>query len=221
MEYAGAQPSDPSRMRISDADRHRVAELLREAAGEGRLDLEELEERLEATYAAKTYADLVPITVDLPADPVHGPVTRPSTAPARRQVPPAAVPHQSSVAILGDCKRLGAWLVPERHTAFALMGDVTIDLREATFAAHEVLVTAIAVMSDVKIYVDQFTQVVVDGVPVMGEFGQGRDAVPAQLGPDSPVVRVKGMALMASVKVTRKPAGEQRSRWRPMRGPAS
>jgi hypothetical protein len=58
-------PGDPSRMRISDADRHRVAEVLREAAGEGRLDLDELDERLELTFAAKTYADLVPITADL------------------------------------------------------------------------------------------------------------------------------------------------------------
>jgi hypothetical protein len=50
---------DPAQMRISDADRHRVAEVLRDAAGEGRLDLSELEERLEATWAAKTYGDLV------------------------------------------------------------------------------------------------------------------------------------------------------------------
>ena len=61
---------DPSRLRISDADRHQVAEVLRQAAGDGRIDLAELDERLEATYAAKTYGELVPITVDLP---VHGP----------------------------------------------------------------------------------------------------------------------------------------------------
>src|SRR3954452_10026799 len=60
---------DPARLRISDAERHQVAEILREAAGEGRLDLEELDQRLEATYAARTYADLVPITFDLPAHP--------------------------------------------------------------------------------------------------------------------------------------------------------
>src|SRR6188508_243851 len=60
------QWGDPSRLRISDADRHRVGEVLREAAGEGRLDIEELEERLEAAYAAKTYGDLVPLTADLP-----------------------------------------------------------------------------------------------------------------------------------------------------------
>src|SRR5512143_1948384 len=72
---------DPAGMRISDAERHQVAEILREAAGEGRIDLEELDERLEATYAARTYADLVPITMDLPAhtDPRRTPV-RPAAA---------------------------------------------------------------------------------------------------------------------------------------------
>src|ERR687894_2167434 len=75
---------DPAQLRISDADRHQVAEILREAAGEGRLDLDELDERLEATYAARTYADLVPITFDLPAHPHQRPLpVRPAaTAPA-------------------------------------------------------------------------------------------------------------------------------------------
>ncbi len=69
---------DRSRLRISDADRHQVAELLREAAGEGRLDIEELDERLEAAYSAKTYGDLVPLTADLPVNaPQHPPARGP------------------------------------------------------------------------------------------------------------------------------------------------
>jgi DUF1707 SHOCT-like domain len=40
---------DPTRLRISDDERHQVAEVLRQAAGDGRIDLEELDERLEAT----------------------------------------------------------------------------------------------------------------------------------------------------------------------------
>ena len=71
-------PHDPSQMRISDADRQRVADVLRDAAGDGRLDLEELDERLELTWAAKTYGDLVPITLDLQAT---GPVAPPAAAP--------------------------------------------------------------------------------------------------------------------------------------------
>ena len=72
-------------MRISDAERHRVAEVLREAAGEGRLDLDELDERLELTFAAKTYADPLPITADLhavhPAPPPSSPVPRADLGP--------------------------------------------------------------------------------------------------------------------------------------------
>jgi hypothetical protein len=56
-------------VRVADADRERVAERLRLAAGEGRLAPEELEERLEAAFAARTRADLAPLVADLPADP--------------------------------------------------------------------------------------------------------------------------------------------------------
>src|SRR5215211_3455106 len=118
---------DPAQLRVSDDDRHKVAEILRLAAGEGRIDLDELDERLEATYAAKTYADLVPITVDLPAH-------EPSAAQMpRREVSPASTTHSASVAVMGECKRQGAWLVPASHKAFSLMGSVTLDLRGATF----------------------------------------------------------------------------------------
>jgi Domain of unknown function (DUF1707) len=55
-------------LRIGDADRERVAERLRKAAGEGRLAAEELEERLEAAFAARTEAELAPLVADLPAE---------------------------------------------------------------------------------------------------------------------------------------------------------
>lgn len=198
------RPPDPSMMRISDADRQRVADVLRDAAGDGRLDLEELDERLELTWQAKTYGDLVPITVDLQA---AGPVPPPAVAPVRRT--PAGVPavgHASSVAIMGDCKRRGVWHVPERHSAFALMGSVTLDLREAVLAGHDTFINASAIMGDVKIVVPAHLHVVVDGTPIMGDYGQARDRVPAELGPDSPTVRVRGVALMGSVQVQRLPA---------------
>ncbi len=192
---------DPGQLRVSDADRHRVAELLREAAGEGRLDLEELDERLAAAYAAKTYADLVPITADLV------PITAdlPTPAPVRSHLP-TTVTHDSSFAIMSETKRVGPWLVPAEHRAAAFMGGVKLDLREATFAAPETVITVGAVMAGVDIVVDAYTHVVVEGVGIMGEFSQARDKVPAQITPDSPVVRVKGFALMSGVTVVRKAA---------------
>jgi hypothetical protein len=56
-------------MRVSDVDRERTAELLRNAVGDGRLDLTEFDERLRSAYAAVTSADLARVTVDLPAAP--------------------------------------------------------------------------------------------------------------------------------------------------------
>ncbi len=50
----------------SDADRERIAERLRLAAGEGRLTAAELEERLEKAFSARTDAELEPLVADLP-----------------------------------------------------------------------------------------------------------------------------------------------------------
>ncbi|MGP0026089.1 MAG: DUF1707 domain-containing protein, partial [Streptosporangiaceae bacterium] len=68
---------DPKGLRASDRDRDRTAEILREAAGEGRLGMDELDDRLNAVYAAKTYADLEPVIRDLPHSetaPISAPV---------------------------------------------------------------------------------------------------------------------------------------------------
>jgi hypothetical protein len=66
--------------RASDAEREAVADRLRAAAGDGRLDADELEDRLTAAYAARTTGELVPLTADLPeappADPVSGEPSR-------------------------------------------------------------------------------------------------------------------------------------------------
>ncbi|GAA4380648.1 DUF1707 SHOCT-like domain-containing protein [Nocardioides caricicola] len=193
----GELEPDRSQMRISDADRHHVSEILREAAGEGRLELDELDERLAATYAARTYADLVPITQDLPAQrPVHAPAPQPAAALATR--------HESSVAIMSGSTRTGVWEVGPSYSAFCVMGGVDVDLREAVFASHQVEITANTLMGGIDIIVNAHTRVIVEGAGVMGTFEQARDKVEPQLTPDSPVVRVRGVALMGAVTVVRK-----------------
>lgn len=67
--------SPRSVLRVSDADREEVVERLRLAAGDGRLTIDELSDRIEHAYAAKTFADLDAVTADLPgrstAEPAH------------------------------------------------------------------------------------------------------------------------------------------------------
>ena len=204
-------PSDAAALRISDEDRHRVAEVLRQAAGEGRLDLEELDERLEAAYSAKTYGELVPITADLP---LAG-MTAPAPAPRPAAPGPAGpVPRFSgSIAVMSETKRVGPWVVPDGHTAFALMGGVVLDLRDARFEAREVTINANAVMGEVKLIVGAGTHVIVEGVAVMGDYTEQRAKVPFDPEVGGPVVRVRGLALMGSVNVQRKgPPGEVRKR---------
>lgn len=53
-------------LRASDADRERVAQQLRQALSEGRLLTEEFEQRLEASFSARTYAQLDAVLADLP-----------------------------------------------------------------------------------------------------------------------------------------------------------
>ncbi|HVH94080.1 MAG TPA: DUF1707 domain-containing protein [Nocardioidaceae bacterium] len=201
---------DPSRLRISDQDRHHVAEVLREAAGEGRIDLEELDQRLEATYAARTYADLVPITLDLPAAPTSQVPARPAAATPSPVVPGPS--EERHLAILGGLERKGDWIVPEHLTVVAFMGGADLDLTRARFAARVVTLTINAVMGGADIKVNPHTHVVMEGVGIMGGYAGPSGDVPAELDENSPVVRIKGFAIMGGVNVTRKPAPEDRRR---------
>lgn len=199
------QTPDPSRLRISDDDRHKVAEVLRQAAGEGRIDLDELDQRLEAAYSAKTYGELVPITVDLPVAGRPLPVAAPRPAPPLGQLgSPTGARYSGSLAIMSETRRVGTWVVENQHSAFALMGSVVLDLREAQFEGHEVTINASAVMGEVKVIVNAGTSVVVHGAGVMGEYTEQRSRIPYDAGLGGPVVRLRGFALMGSVHVQRK-----------------
>ncbi len=204
-------PADPSTLRISDAERHQVAEILREAAGEGRIDLDELDQRLEATYAARTYADLVPITFDLPA---QRPAGHPAPTPPRPSPVVAGPAHERHVAILSGLNRRGAWVVPRELTVFAMMGGADLDLREASFAAPEVVITVNAFMGGAQITVGPHTHVVMEGVGIMGGYSGPDGRTPAELDETSPTVRVRGIAVWGGVAVERKPLSRKQQRRR-------
>jgi hypothetical protein len=70
---------DREEMRAGDGDRQAVADKLKAALDEGRLDLGEYDERLQRTYSAKTYGDLQGLVSDLPGT---IPVSRSQVQPA-------------------------------------------------------------------------------------------------------------------------------------------
>src|SRR5439155_16542787 len=73
--------TDDAVLRVSDADREGAALALRDAAADGRLTLDELTERLDGAYGAKTRDDLDRVLHDLQARAAPQP---PSTRPRRR-----------------------------------------------------------------------------------------------------------------------------------------
>ena len=77
-------------IRASDKERESVVDVLRDAYTEGRLTLEEFEERTSAAYASKTWADLRDLTADLPFEPELGaglPQRQSSRQPAAQVMP--------------------------------------------------------------------------------------------------------------------------------------
>lgn len=191
-----ASSETPDNFRASDQDRQRVADQLHAAAAEGRIDLDELGERLETLYAARTYGELVPLTRDLPAAAYTAPV--PHARPAAPEITSAPGPAVS-IAVMSGCDRSGEWVVPVQHTAFALMGGVELDLRFAKFAAADVTITAVAIMGGIEITVPHDMHVVCNGFGLMGGFdGRGAGARPS-----GPRVTVNGFALMGGVEVKR------------------
>jgi Domain of unknown function (DUF1707) len=182
-------------MRISDADRDDVAAILREAAGEGRLDLEELDERLSAVYAAKTYGDLEPIIRDLPQESHSAP-----RAPSRDRF--GGTPTSTmGVAILGGFERKGGWVAPETFNAVAFCGGGVVDLREARFSGPQVTIRAYAVMGGVHIIVPEDAEVHVGGLGIMGGFDTRATGPGA---PGAPRIVVTGVAFWGGVSVERK-----------------
>ncbi|MFC0110014.1 DUF1707 SHOCT-like domain-containing protein [Kibdelosporangium aridum] len=195
------QPGDHLSIRISNEDRERVAQILHNAMAEGRLEMSELEERLDQVYAAKTFGDLEPITRDLPVQsnsPVPQPHKVPSPLPSGRIVPGATVGPRNSVAVMSGVERKGEWVVPQQHNAIAVMGGVELNLTYARFEAPETVISCFAFMGGIEIYVPDDIYVIVDGFGFMGAF---EDKSMGQPAPGRPVVRINGFAMMGGVEV--------------------
>ena len=90
--HALSPPQPPGRLMASDADREKVADMLKAAFALGRLTKQELDLRVGQTFAARTYADLAALTADLPAGQTRTePVRKPAQAQPRQPVDKAVV----------------------------------------------------------------------------------------------------------------------------------
>ncbi|WP_423835996.1 DUF1707 SHOCT-like domain-containing protein [Streptomyces endophytica] len=191
---AGA-PVAEADIRASDADRDRIAAILREALAEGRLDPEEHAERIDTVYRAKTLGELEPVVRDLPA---AGGRPRPGPdASATAYGTGAPQPDQNLVAIFSAATRKGRWHVPARINAVAIFGSVEIDLTEAVFPQQQVQITVTSLFGSVEIRVPENVTLRSSGSGILGAFEI--DTHEAEDG-DAPQIQVNGYAILGSVE---------------------
>ena len=199
---AAHPPAPPAEadLRASDADRDRVADILREALAEGRLDAAEHSERLDRLYTAKTHGQLEPLIRDLPAG---RSAAGPAPAPAARPYPADfGGENPNLVGILGGAERKGRWRVGSRITAVAIMGGVEIDLTEATFTSPELVIHCTAIMGGVSIRLPE--NVTLRGGGVVGIMGGSDIRAFESPEPGAPSVRVDGIAFWGGVEAKAK-----------------
>jgi Domain of unknown function (DUF1707)/Cell wall-active antibiotics response 4TMS YvqF len=122
-------PFDPRELRVSDAERSHVVNVLQKAIGHGMLSLDEFTERTDKALAAKTRGELNALLIDLP-----GVTHRDPDAPQR----PEPVELK---AVMATIRRGGRWTVPSDMLVRNRLGQTDLDFTEAVIEHREVRIT--------------------------------------------------------------------------------
>jgi len=202
-------PQQPE-LRVSHADRDRVAEQLQIAAGDGRLTMDELDERLDKALTARTGSELEVLVRDLPA--VSG-----AGAPA-----PAEVKDLVSIDVTsGNAQRQGRWVVPRAMNLKVRSGNIKIDLTEAVISQPVLKIQADVRSGNITIVTRPGIEVHMDEVSVRS--GNTKVRVPRTDAPVATYLRVEVSGSVGSGNVTARPPLRGFWDWlrgRPVRYPA-
>ena len=180
-------------LRASDADRERTAELLRRAAGEGRLTLEELDERLDTVYETRTQRELDRLTADV--------VAKDAPGTSRMPVRQGEGGTEWLVSVMSGHDRKGRWRVGRHLRVINIMGGTSIDLNDAELTAEETTITMVSLMGGGDIRVPDGINVEISDFAFMG----GNDAKIGEYHPDpgGPVLRIRMISIMGGSDVQR------------------
>jgi hypothetical protein len=192
-------PISRGNLRASDADRDQVANLLSTAYAEGRLTMEEHEERVGQLMAAKTFDDLIPITRDLVVIGTPSPLATPQptnrfTIDTTGQGPET----DKMIAIFGGVTRTGKWRVRKQTKALALFGGIDLDLRDAIFEAPVLEISGFWCFGGLDIKVPEGIEVRDHTSGIFGGTDVSNIGDPA---PGAPTLVIKGVSLFGGVSV--------------------
>ncbi|MFG2512430.1 DUF1707 domain-containing protein [Streptomyces sp. NPDC048584] len=141
-------------LRASHADRDRVVDVLRVAAGDGLLTADELDERLESALSARTLSELALLTTDLPAA-VEG-----TAAEAKDFV-------RIEQVFSGSVERTGRWVLPRRMELAVTWCDVTLDFTEAVITQDTVRIEVAMTGRTLTLVTAPGVEVDVDGLALV------------------------------------------------------
>lgn len=200
---SGEEQLPRAEMRASHEDRDITVDQLRVAAGDGRIDGEELDQRIEAAMTARTYGELDKLTKDLPASTQQAGVVRRTEAEASQNI---TISH-------GNTAKRGAWLVPRQLNVTVRHGTVLLDFTEAVFGgAREVEVVLDVRHANLRLLVPAGTVLDTSGLATrhanLGQPGLGAAA------PDAIRLTLSGQAEHTNVRVRRLSRFAQRRRER-------
>ena len=177
--------------RAGDTDRFQVAQLLAYAAEQGRLQMNDYEDRLTKAYAATTYEELDQLRADLLGSAVN----------PRRVDKLNPAPSTLLLAMLSGFERRGRWNVPKKLTTVTLWGSGVLDLRYADFTSTDVEIHAYSIMGAQTILLPPEVNVEIHGRGVMGGFDR---KVLGEGSRGAPTVRIRGFSLWGDVGIKRK-----------------
>jgi hypothetical protein len=181
-------------LRASHADRDRIAEQLREAAGDGRLTMEELDGRLEAALTARTGTELQKLVLDLP----------PATASGSALALPAEAKDLVQIEITsGSANRVGRWVVPKAIEVKVGSGSTKLDLTEAVLTGPLLRIQAEVRSGSLTIVTKPGIEVVVDDVSV--NSGSAKVRTPKTGNSVPTVLRVEVSGTVRSGNITARP----------------
>src|SRR3712207_5316420 len=195
------QPSTAPALRPADAEREEVVTRLQTAVGEGRIDLDEFSQRVDAAYGAPTSAELEALLADRPAPAAD--------IPAVGEIVGERVTG-SVASVFGDVKLTATTGVPDR--ASTVFGDVRIDLRGLRTSAEEVHLQLGTVFGDVEVIVSEGVAAEIQGWTVFGDRKTQLAPVPRLAG--TPRVVVRGWTVFGDLNLRSLAPGESPSRWR-------
>lgn len=194
-----SQPPEPQSggLRASDADRDQVANVLSTAYAEGRLTREEHDERLSQVMAAKTFAELIPLTQDLVYTGAPAPTVG-AHADNRIDTSSSNPAPDRMVAVFGGTTRKGRWRVRRMLEAYALFGGQDLDMRDAVFESPVTEINGFWCFGGLEIKIPEGLEV---QDQVMGIFGGTDISKVGEPAPGAPVLVIKGIALFGGVSV--------------------